>query len=82
MNKPFQKASFILQWMDDTPPNLGEGVSRTSSSRAKLHELLIKEGSTPPMREWLRADSKKQALLFARNRYPNATSITYITVVK
>ncbi|NBS71565.1 hypothetical protein EBT31_22035 [bacterium] len=81
LNRPKDKASYLLHWTDDVQPNLGEGISRTSSNRAKLHELLVKQGQTPPMREWIRAETKKEALRFASNRYPTATSITYITQV-
>lgn len=82
MNKSNQRVSYILQTLDDIPPNLGEGISRTSSNNAKLHELLIKQGKTPPIKEWIRATSKKEALQFAANRHPTATSITYIALVK
>lgn len=67
-----------FQWVDDNKPALGEGLSRTSSRKAQLHEIQVSFAGTPPMKEYLRAVGKAQAIKFARNRYPNATSINYI----
>ena len=67
-----------FQWVDDNKPALGEGLSRTSSKKAQLHEIQVVFAGTPPMKEYLRAVGKAQAIKFARNRYPNATSINYI----
>lgn len=59
-----------LQWEEDREVQLGEGVSRTSSERAKLYELRIWLPGQGPMRDLVRAESLKQAIEFAQNRYP------------
>jgi hypothetical protein len=59
-----------LQWEEDREVQLGEGVSRTSSERAKLYELRIWLPGQGPMRDLVRAESLKQAIVFAQNRYP------------
>lgn len=59
-----------LQWEEDREVHLGEGVSRTSSERAKLYELRIWLPGQGPMRDLVRAESLKQAIEFAQNRYP------------
>ena len=59
-----------LQWEEDREVQLGEGVSRTSSEKAKLYELRIWLPGQGPMRDLVRAESLKQAIEFAQNRYP------------
>jgi hypothetical protein len=59
-----------LQWEEDREVQLGEGVSRTSSEKAKLFELRIWLPGQGPMRDLVRAESLKQAIEFAQNRYP------------
>jgi len=59
-----------LQWEEDREIQLGEGVSRTSSEKAKLYELRIWLPGQGPMRDLVRAESLKQAIEFAENRYP------------
>jgi len=59
-----------LQWDLDQEIQLGEGVSRTSSEKAKLFELRIWLPGQGPMRDLVRAESLKQAIEFAQNRYP------------
>lgn len=59
-----------LQWEEDREVQLGEGVSRTSSERAQLYELRIWLPGQGPMRDLVRAESLKQAIEFAQNRYP------------
>jgi hypothetical protein len=59
-----------LQWEEDREVQLGEGVSRTSSERAKLYELRIWLPGQGAMRDLVRAESLKQAIEFAQNRYP------------
>lgn len=60
-----------LQWDLDRDRKLGEGVSRTSSERAKLFELQVWLPGQGAMRDLIRAESLKQAIEFAENRYPN-----------
>jgi len=60
-----------LQWDLDRDRKLGEGVSRTSSERARLFELQIWLPGQGAMRDLVRAESLRQAIEFAKNRYPN-----------
>ena len=60
-----------LQWDLDRDRKLGEGVSRTSSEKAKLFELQVWLPGQGAMRDLIRAESLKQAIEFAGNRYPN-----------
>ena len=60
-----------LQWDLDQDRKLGEGVSRTSSERAKLFELQVWLPGQGAMRDLIRAESLQQAVEFAGNRYPN-----------
>ena len=55
----------------DTELRLGEGRSRTSSEKAMLFELKIWLPGQGAMRDLVRAESLKQAITFATNRYPN-----------
>lgn len=70
--------NYVLQWREDHGAALGEGLSRTSSTRARLFEVLVEYNGMQPMREWLRATTPKQAVKFATNRYPTATKVTLI----
>ena len=60
-----------LQWDLDRDRKLGEGVSRTSSEKAKLFELQVWLPGQGAMRDLVRAESLQQAVEFAGNRYPN-----------
>jgi len=60
-----------LQWEENRDLKLGEGVSRTSSEKAKLFELQIWLAGQGAMRDLIRAESLQQAIEFAKNRYPN-----------
>jgi hypothetical protein len=53
----------------------GEGITRTSAPGAKFWPVLIKFGGGTPMKATIKATSKDEALQFARNRHPNASSI-------
>lgn len=76
MTKPRGKdCAFVLTWSDDNQPNLGDGVSRTSDPRSSLWEVHVWFGGGRPMKESIRAINNKQALKFAKNRYPSATEI-------
>lgn len=59
-----------LQWDENPEVQLGEGVSRTSSEKAKLFELRIWLPGQGAMRDLVRAESLQQAIEFAQNRYP------------
>ena len=62
----------VLQWQEDfeRSQRLGEGRSRTSADRTQLYELQIWLAGQGAMRDLIRAESLKQAILFAENRYP------------
>lgn len=60
-----------FQWELDRERRLGEGISRTSAEKAKLFELQIWLPGQGAMRDLVRAESLKQAITFAQNRYPN-----------
>jgi len=60
-----------LQWEENRDLKRGEGVSRTSSEKAKLFELQIWLAGQGAMRDLIRAESLQQAIEFAKNRYPN-----------
>lgn len=75
-----KKASFgcVLAWDDDVRPNLGEGISRTTSASAVLWRVDVRIGGLPPMKTTVLANNKTQARKFTENRYPKATTITVI----
>jgi len=50
---------------------LGEGRSRTNAADTQLFELTIWLLGQGAMRDLVRAESLKQAIEFAQNRYPN-----------
>jgi len=60
-----------FQEQQDPELRLGEGRSRTSSDKAQLFELKIWLPGQGAMRDLVRAESLKQAIEFAQNRYPN-----------
>jgi hypothetical protein len=70
--------SYMLGWSDDTQPNLGEGISRTSKATAPLWRVDVKDKGHQVMRTTIRAANKAEALKFSRNRYPSATNINVI----
>ena len=71
--------NYVMHWREEHGAALGEGLSRTSDPRAKLFEVVVRYNGQQPMREWLKACSRKEALKFATNRYPKALQITVIT---
>ena len=71
----FGKSNYMLQQQELQEPVVGLGLTRTNDPKAKLYELTVKFNMARPMREWIRATSKKEAIKFATNRYPTATSI-------
>ena len=74
--------NYVMHWREENGAALGEGLSRTSSPRAKLFEVVVVYKGERPMHEWLKACSKKEALKFASNRYPKAVQITVISNAK
>jgi len=55
----------------DPELRLGEGRSRTSAEKTQLFELKIWLPGQGAMRDLVRAESLRQAITFASNRYPN-----------
>lgn len=55
---------------DSPMPKSGEGRTFTSEETTEYFELKIWLPGQGPMRDMIRAASLKQAMLFARNRYP------------
>ena len=68
--------SYVLTWQENEVPTLGEGLSRTTHSAAKLWSVDVELSNSKPMRTTVRAISKSEAKKFTVNRYPAATSIT------
>jgi len=60
-----------FQQQQDVELKLGEGRSRTSAADTQLFELTIWLPGQGAMRDLVRAESLKQAIEFAQNRYPN-----------
>jgi hypothetical protein len=56
-------------------PILGEGKSYTTRPDARLWRVQFKLPAQPLMRLSIRASSKGQAMLFARNRWPLAQEV-------
>ena len=52
-----------------------EGITRTSDPNAITHDLILNFKEMMPLKITLLATSKKQAIKFAKNRYPTALSI-------
>jgi len=71
MNK---KTTFLpMMWLEGEP-NLGEGVSRPNpKARTKLFNVLVTFTQTKPMRMTIRAETKRHAIKYASNRWPQAT---------
>lgn len=67
--------AFALTWQDDETPSLGEGISRTSDKNAPMWAVTIQIPGQMPIKEVIRAHTRKEAKLFATNRYPKASSI-------
>ena len=67
--------AFALTWRDDETPSLGEGISRTSDKNAPMWAVTIQIPGQMPIKEVIRAHTRKEAKLFAANRYPRSTSI-------
>lgn len=69
-----RKAAFLPLMWQEGEPNLGEGVSRPkNSARTRLYNLLVTFTQTKPMRMSIRAESKRHAIKYANNRWPQAT---------
>lgn len=69
-----EKRTFLpMMWLEGEP-NLGEGVSRPKAkARTKLFNVLVTFSSARPMRMTLQAETKRHAMKYASNRWPEAT---------
>lgn len=68
------KPGFLPLMWQEGEPNLGEGISRAKpKARTKLFALLVTFTQTKPMRMTIRAETKRHAIKYAKNRWPNAT---------
>ncbi|MFS6817989.1 hypothetical protein AAF134_01030 [Synechococcus lacustris Tous-12m] len=54
---------------------MGEGITRTSDPDAIMYDLILNFKEMMPLKITLLATSKKQAIKFAKYRYPTALSI-------
>ena len=71
-----KQASYALPWLDTSEPQaVGEGLTRTQSTGAKLHHMLLEFTNARSMRCTVRALNWRQAEAFARNRHPSLASI-------
>lgn len=69
--------AFILQ-SEPAPSVCGEGITRTSDSRATFWKFKVTWPHTAAHIETIRALSVQQALLFLGRRYPEASKFTLI----
>jgi hypothetical protein len=68
--------SYVLPVADATSPvSTGEGITRTSSNRARLFLVRVYFEHAKPLTDSIKAVSATQAQAFARNRYPTQVSI-------
>ena len=79
MSKPNRgqeaNGSFVLSWQEERRARLGEGISRPyAKQRTRTFELRIQPAAGRPMKVWLPAPDKKTALVYAMNRWPDATA--------
>jgi len=68
--------AYVIHWREENGGAAGEGISRTSDPNARLFPITVEYKGMQPMREWIKATTKEEALKFANNRYPTATKIT------
>jgi hypothetical protein len=64
----------VLTWQEQPPQaKLGPGVSRPrDGQRTRPYRLLVRTRDAQPMRVTLAAPSKRDALRYAKNRWPGA----------
>ena len=68
----------LFQWRTDESEvgSYGEGVSRPRhNARVKDYTVLIRFAQTTPIKWYTRAESKRAAAKYARNRWPQATAV-------
>lgn len=65
----------VLQWRltEHEQANIGEGVSRPrAGQRTRMYRVLVRFVNAKPMTAILPAPSKRDALKYAKNRWPMA----------
>lgn len=74
-NRGTDNGSFVLSWQDNGAARMGEGISRPhAKQRTRTFALLVQPAAGRPMKVWLPAPDKKTALVYAANRWPDATA--------
>lgn len=64
----------VLLWHEDAPKgSFGPGISRPrEGERTKPFAVIVKQGNARPMKVTLHAATKREALRYAKNRWPGA----------
>ena len=68
----------LLQWRTDEAEvgTYGEGVSRPRhNARVKDYTVVVSFAQTRPIKWYTRAESKRAAAKYARNRWPQAIAV-------
>lgn len=64
----------VLTWFNVEQPNLGEGISRPHrDQRTRPYRLRVRRPNEQPMLITLPAPNQREALRYAKNRWPSAT---------
>jgi hypothetical protein len=71
---PPSAMAFLLQ--DDDCLSAGEGITKTTQAGTRLWHFEALMERAKPLRGTIRALTKRQAEVFAKNRHPNAVAIT------
>jgi hypothetical protein len=62
-----------FRWHDDEAGNYGEGISRPRhGKKTREFKLIVYPQGAQPMTWITRAESKRDAIKYAQNRWPNA----------
>jgi hypothetical protein len=64
----------VLLWQEEpTPAKHGPGISRPrDGQQTRPYRLLVRSGNAPAMRVTLQAPTKRDALRYGKNRWPDA----------
>jgi hypothetical protein len=73
-----KRENYVLTWQEDDRPVIGEGLSRTANMTDPLWLVDVEFGAGPRMKSTVRAANKRDALKYAKNRHPKASSINVI----
>ena len=62
-----------FQWREEAKGSYGDGISRPKpAARTREYRLIIYPQGSRPMTWITRAESKRHAIRYAQNRWPNA----------